>query len=90
MTMRISTTDRQRLLKATNNLKDILSTASDMHDLYLSDIPKFDNALDEFREVLKFAVSVDKEGTTNHYSDWVFREAKNSYPTYKKKQESNK
>tara|TARA_R100000152_G_C6765075_1_gene189818 strand:- start:95 stop:361 length:267 start_codon:yes stop_codon:yes gene_type:complete len=88
--MKISTTDRQRLLKATNNLKDILSTASDMHDLYLSDIPKFDYALDEFIDVLKFAVSVDKDGTIRSYSDLVLHEAKNSYPTYKKKQEANK
>lgn len=61
---------RTTLLKAYNDLMDVLSTLHDIQDLYLSDIRKLDSLDYELRSILKF----DNESSRHYYSNYKLAE----------------
>ena len=66
MTIKITHEERVKLLKCHNDVKNILQTIYDCHDLFISDIAKLERVQSELCNIGKF-----KHGS-NHYEDFVF------------------
>ena len=70
----ITQAQRMDLLKAHNELKDILSTIFDCQDLWMSDIRKLERMQCDLHRVFKFVPKEDADGRSMHYADWVLAE----------------
>ena len=84
--MKITNKDRLELLQHANKLKDALGTIQETHDMCLSDVGNLESLLWSLRKVLKFSSVVDKDGNQNYYQDWVLKENKKSWDTFRKNQ----
>jgi len=66
--MEITHEDRLKLLKAHNDLRDILQTIYDCQDMFISDVGKLERIQSELSNIFKFIRG------ENYYSDWVLSE----------------
>jgi len=72
--MNISNEDRLKLLKSHNELRHILMTMHECHDIWLSDVDKLERLECLMHSVMKFVPQQDDEGRPQHYADWVLAE----------------
>ena len=72
--MNIAHDDRLALLKAHNDLKDILQTIFDRQDLWMSDVGKLERIQCDLHRIFKFVPKEDEKGYRMHYADWVLAE----------------
>jgi hypothetical protein len=63
--MNISHEERLKLLKAHNDLRDVLQTIHDCQDMFISDVGKLERLQSELSNIFKFVRG------ENYYSDWV-------------------
>jgi len=70
----ITQAQRMDLLKAHNELKDILSTIFDCQDIWMSDVGKLERLQCDLHRVFKFVPKEDENGHRMHYADWVLAE----------------
>jgi hypothetical protein len=69
--MNISHEQRLKFLNAHNDLRDILMTLNECHDIWVSDIGKLERLQNLMHSVLNFVPQRDDEGHIQHYADWV-------------------
>ena len=72
--MNIAHDDRLALLKAHNDLKDILQTIFDCQDLWISDVGKLERIQCDLHRIFKFVPKEDEDGHRVYYADWVLAE----------------
>lgn len=72
--MEITHEDRVKFLKAHNDLRDILTSIHECHDIWMSDIGKLESLECLLHSVMKFVPQQDDEGRSMHYTDWVLEE----------------
>jgi len=69
--MEITNEQRLQFLKAYNDLRNILMTMHECHDIWLSDVDKLERLEGLMRSVMEFVHQEDDEGRIMHYADWV-------------------
>jgi len=69
--MNITHEDRLKFLKAHNELRQILMTMHECHDIWLSDVNKLERLEGLLHSVMKFVPQQDDDGRSMHYADWV-------------------
>ena len=67
--MNISHEERLKLLKAHNDLRDVLQTIHDCQDMFISDVGKLERIQSELSNIFKFVRG------ENYYSDWVLADS---------------
>jgi hypothetical protein len=67
--MNISHEERIKLLKAHNDLRDVLQTIHDCQDMFISDVGKLERIQSELSNIFKFVRG------KNYYSDWVLADS---------------
>ena len=72
--MEITHEQRLELLKAHNDLRDILQTIFDCQDLWISDVSKLERMQCSLHHIFKFIPQKDENGVSRHYADWVLAE----------------
>ena len=72
--MEVTHEQRLDLLKAHNDLKDILQTVHNCQDLWISDVGKLESMYCDLHRIFKFVPKEDDEGHRMHYADWVLAE----------------
>ena len=72
--MEVTHEQRLELLKAHNDLKDILQTIYDCQDIWMSDVGKLESMYCDLHRIFKFVPKEDDEGVRMHYADWVLAE----------------
>ena len=72
--MNISHEDRLKLLEAHNELRRIIRTMHECHDIWLSDVDKLERLECLLHAVMKFVPEKDDDGRSLHYADWVLAE----------------
>ena len=70
----ITQAQRMDLLKAHNDLKDILQTIFDCQDLWISDVGKLERIQCDLHRIFKFVPKEDDDGKRVYYADWVLAE----------------
>lgn len=65
------TNTREKMLKVYNELKDILDTIEQCHDLWISDIGKLENIMYTLRDEFNFEPQYDSEGNAKYYDNFV-------------------
>ena len=66
--MEITHEDRVKLLKAHNDLRNILQTIYDCQDMFISDLGKLERIQYELSNIFKFTRGEE------YYSDWILEE----------------
>ena len=66
--MEITHEDRVKLLKAHNDLRNILQTIYDCQDMFISDVGKLERIQYELSNIFKFTRGEE------YYSDWILEE----------------
>lgn len=66
--MEITHEDRVKLLKAHNDLRNILQTIHDCQDMFISDVGKLERIQYELSNIFKFTRGEE------YYSDWILEE----------------
>ena len=69
--MNISHEERLEFLNAHNDLRSIIQTLYECHDLLMSDVGKLEKIECLMHRVLKFVPREDDEGRPMHFADWV-------------------
>ena len=72
--MEVTSEQRLELLKAHNDLKDILSTIHDCQDIWMSDVGKLERIQCDLHRIFKFVPKEDDDGKRVYYADWVLAE----------------
>ena len=72
--MEITSEQRLELLKAHNDLKDILQTIFDCQDIWTSDVGKLQRIQYDLHRIFKFVPKEDEDGKRMQYADWVLAE----------------
>ena len=72
--MNITHEERLEFLKAFNNLRTILQSIHECHDIWVSDVGKLEDMEYLMRRVIKFVPQEDEDGRPIHYQDWVLVE----------------
>ena len=72
--MNIAHDDRLALLKAHNDLKNVLQTIWDCQDIWMSDVGKLESLYCDLHRILKFVPKEDEDGQRMQYADWVLAE----------------
>ena len=72
--MEVTSEQRLELLKAHNDLKDILSTIHDCQDIWMSDVGKLERIQCDLHRIFKFVPKEDEGGKLMHYADWILDE----------------
>jgi len=72
--MEVTNEQRLELLKAHNDLKDILQTIFDCQDLWMSDVKKLERIQYDLHRIFKFVPKKDEDGHRMHYADWILDE----------------
>ena len=72
--MNVTHDNRLKLLKAHNDLKDILSTIHDCQDIWMSDVGKLERIQCDLHRIFKFVPKTDEDGHRIHYADWILDE----------------
>ena len=66
--------DRRQLLKAHNDLRNMISTLHECNDIWMSDVGKLEHLQHLLHHTLKFTPPVDSEGNKMWYRDYVYEE----------------
>ena len=66
--------DRRQLLKAHNDLRNMISTIHECHDVWMSDVGKLERMQHLLHYALKFSAPVNEEGEKLWYRDFVYAE----------------
>ena len=66
--------DRRQLLKAHNDLRDMITTIHETSDMWLSDVGKLEHLQHMLHHALKFTPPVDEEGRKMWWRDYVYEE----------------
>ena len=66
--------DRRQLLKAHNDLRNMITTIHECHDVWMSDVGKLEHLQHLLHHALKFAPPVDEEGKKMWWRDYVYEE----------------
>ena len=66
--------DRRKLLKITNQLREMVFYIDDCRDINVSHLKNLDDAIYTLYTVFDFKPPKDKEGNTMSWADWVFAE----------------
>ena len=74
--MKITHEQRLKFLNAHNDLRDILMTLHECHDIWMSDVGKLERLQNLMHSVLNFVPQRDDEGHIQHYADWVLEDEK--------------
>lgn len=69
--MEITHEQRLQMLKAHNDLKDILQTIYDCQDIWMSDVGKLESMYCDLHRIFKFVPKQDEDGHRMLYADWV-------------------
>ena len=72
--MNITHDNRLALLKAHNDLKDILQTVYDCQDLWISDVGKLQSIQYHLHRIFKFVPKEDENGHRVFHADWILTE----------------
>ena len=72
--MEVTHEQRLELLKAHNDLKDILQTIWDCQDIWMTDVGKLESLYWDLHRILKFVPKEDEVGKRMQYADWVLAE----------------
>ena len=72
--MEITSEQRLELLKAHNDLKDILQNIWDCQDIWMSDVGKLERIQCYLHRIFKFVPKEDEDGQRMIYADWVLAE----------------
>ena len=70
----ITQAQRMDLLKAHNDLKDILQTIFDCQDLWISDVGKLQIIQYNLHRIFKFVPKEDENGHRVFRADWILAE----------------
>ena len=65
---------RKKLLKITNQLKEMVFYIDDCRDINVSHLKNLDDAIYTLYTAFDFKPPKDKEGNTMSWADWVFAE----------------
>jgi hypothetical protein len=68
--MNITHEERLKLLKAHNDLMNVLQTIHDCQDMFISDVGKLERIQSELSNIFKFV-----RGENYYYSDWVLADS---------------
>ena len=66
--------NRRQLLKAHNDLRNMITTIHECSDIWLSDIGKLESLQHLLHYSLKFTAPVDAEGNKMWWRDYVYEE----------------
>jgi len=72
--MEVTSEQRLELLKAHNDLKDILQTIFDCQDLWTSDVGKLQRIQYDLQSIFKFVPKEDENGHRVFHEDWILDE----------------
>ena len=72
--MHIKQEDRRRVLKITNQLRNIVNYIDDCRDVEVSQLKQMDEMVYVLYSIFNFKPPKDKDGNTKPWADWVFGE----------------
>ena len=72
--MHIKQEDRRRVLKITNQLRNIVNYIDDGRDVEVSQLKQMDEMVFALYSIFNFKPPKDKDGNTKPWADWVFGE----------------
>jgi len=72
--MNITHEQRLQFLKAHNELRNIVQSLHECHDMFLSDLGKLEELECLLHTAMKFVPQKDEEGMSVFYTDWVLAE----------------
>ena len=72
--MHIKQEDRRRVLKITNQLRNIVNYIDDCRDVEVSQLKQRDELVFALYSIFNFKPPKDKDGNTKPWADWVFGE----------------
>jgi hypothetical protein len=72
--MHIKQEDRRRVLKITNQLRNIVNYIDDCRDIEVSQLKQMDEMVYTLYSIFNFKPQKDKDGNTKPWADWVFGE----------------
>ena len=72
--MHIKQEDRRRVLKITNQLRNIVNYIDDCRDVEVSQLKQMDDMIYALYTIFDFKSPKDAEGNTKPWADWVFAE----------------
>ena len=72
--MHIKQEDRRRVLKITNQLRNIVNYIDDCRDVEVSQLKRMDEMVFALYSIFNFKPPKDKDGNTKPWADWVFGE----------------
>jgi len=72
--MHIKQEDRRKLLKITNQLRNIVYYIDDCRDVEVSQLKQMDDMIYTLYTIFNFKPPKDKDGKTKPWADWVFGE----------------
>ena len=72
--MHIKQEDRRKLLKITNQLRNIVFYIDDCRDVEVSQLKQMDEMVFALYTIFNFKPPKDKDGNTKPWADWVFGE----------------
>jgi len=70
----IKTEDRRKLLKITNQLRNIVSYIDECRDIELSQLRQMDDMIYTLYSTFDFKPQKDEDGNPKPWADWVFAE----------------
>jgi len=74
MEITVNEDDRRQLLKAHNELRNMITTIHECSDIWLSDVGKLEHLQHMLHHGLGFTPPVDSEGNKMWYRDCVYEE----------------
>ena len=74
MEITVNEDDRRQLLKAHNDLRNMITTIHECHDIWMSDVGKLERLQHLLHYTLKFTPPLDEEGNWMWWRDYVYEE----------------
>ena len=74
MNITITEDKRRELLRAHNDLRRMINTIHECHDIWMSDVGKLEHLQHLLHYTLKFSAPLDDEGNKVWWSDFVLEE----------------
>ena len=72
--MNITHEQRIKLLKAHNDLKNIMTNIYECQDIWMSDVGKLERIQCDLHNIFKFTPKRDENGERMFYADWVLED----------------
>ena len=74
MEVTLTEKERREFLKAHNDLRTMINTIHECHDIWMSDVGKLESLQHLLHHTLKFTPPVDDEGNRMWYRDFLLEE----------------